>query len=302
MLALLLALAPDTWGATVFPRPPADVGLIGAMAQVEARRDQTLLDLARAHHLGYEEMLLANPDVDPWLPGQGTKVTLPTRYILPRAPRRGLVLNVPEMRIYYYPASESDQAEVRTYPVSVGRMDWATPLGTARIVAKVPDPAWRPPESIRAEAAARGEPLPEVVPAGPSNPLGRFALRLSVPGYLIHGTNKPWGIGMRVTHGCLRLYPEDIESLFHAVPVDTPVEIVNQPVKLGWLADTLYLEVHPPLEEDQAGRDSLMRTALDLVHAEVLLRRVRLSGRRLNQAVEEQRGYPVPISLPDEGR
>lgn len=287
--------------AETYTLPPADVGLIGQMRTVQAEHRDTLLDIARRHHLGHDEIILANPEVDRWLPGDGTPVVLPTRYILPDAQRTGLVLNVPEMRIYYFPPpAEGGAQEVQTFPVSVGRMDWATPLGTARVATKQTDPAWRPPESIRAEAAAKGEPLPEVVPPGPHNPLGRFALRLSIPGYLIHGTDKPWGIGMRVTHGCLRLYPEDIETLYGEVPVGTPVQIVNQPVKAGWLLDTLYLEVHPPLEEDQAGRDHLMQTAMEVVRAAVARRPARLSGRLINQAVNEQKGYPVAITLPDD--
>ncbi len=286
--------------AETYVLPPADVDLIGRTQTIPAAHEDTLLDIARRYHLGHDEMILANPGVDRWLPGEGTPVTLPTRYILPNAARNGLVLNVPEMRLYYFPpAATGGQREVQTYPVSVGRMDWSTPLGTAKVATKQKDPVWRPPASIRAEAAAKGETLPEIVPAGPENPLGQYALRLSIPGYLIHGTDKPWGIGMRVTHGCLRLYPEDIATLFGEVPVGTPVQIVNQPVKTGWWLDTLYIEVHPPLEEDVAGREHLMQTAMEAIRAAVADRPVKLSGRLINQAVNEHRGYPVPVSVPD---
>ena len=296
---LLVLLAPAAHGHT-FPLPPEDVDLVGQVRVIEAAHEDTLLDIARRYQLGHDEIVLANPGVDRWLPGEGTPITLPTRYILPAADRAGLVLNVPEMRIYFYPPAKAGEPRVvRTYPVSVGRMDWETPLGSWRIISKQTDPVWRPPESIRAEAAARGESLPAVVPAGPDNPLGRHALRLSIPSYLIHGTDKPWGIGMRVTHGCLRMYPEDIESLYDDVPVGTPVRIVNQPVKTGWLMGTLYLEVHPPLEEDEEGRANLMDAAMDAVRAAVAERPVSLSGRLINQAVHEARGYPVAISLTD---
>lgn len=299
-LPLILVLLPLAAArGQSFPLPPDDVDLVGRVQIVEAAHEDTLLDIARRHQLGHDEILLANPGVDRWLPGEGTRVTLPTRFILPAGERNGLVLNVPEMRLYYYPpAGQGGRPEVRTWPVSVGRMDWTTPLGSWKISRKQTDPAWYPPASIREEAAARGEPLPEVVPAGPDNPLGQFALRLSVPGYLIHGTNKPWGIGMRVTHGCVRMYPEDIAALYQDVAVGTPVRIVSQTVKAGWLLGTLYLEVHPPLEEDRPGRDQLLSAALDAIDAATQGRPpVRLSGRRIKQAVEKPSGYPVAVSL-----
>jgi L,D-transpeptidase ErfK/SrfK len=200
----------------------------------------------------------ANPDVDEWLPGEGTKITIPSFYVLPRAPRRGIVVNVAELRMSYFPEDSGSVPEgvapgsrrVVTHPISIGRMDWSTPLGQTTITAKVANPSWYPPQSIRDEHAARNDILPRIVPPGPDNPLGAHAMRLGLPGYLIHGTNKPSGVGMRVTHGCVRMFPEDIESLFKTVPVGTRVNIVNQPVKIGWTADgTLYLESHPALAE-----------------------------------------------------
>jgi L,D-transpeptidase ErfK/SrfK len=298
IFSLLLAIvAGGPAAAETMTLPPADVDLIGAVRIVDARQDDTLLDIARRYDIGQDEILHANPEVDRWLPGAGTKVVIPSRYVLPHTPRRGLVLNVPEMRLYYFPpVRRNEHAVIQTYPVSIGRMDWATPLGETRLVAKVKDPAWYPPDSIREEAAARGEPLPEFIPSGPDNPLGRFALRLGLPGYLIHSTNKPYGVGMRVSHGCIRMYPEDIEILFPEVSTETPVRLVNQPAKAGWLADTLYLEIHPPLEEDQAGRDALVDTVMSVVHTAQLQRPVTLSGRAINKAIEEQSGIPVPIS------
>jgi len=192
--------------AATYVLPPADVDVIGAVQTVSARHEETLLDIARAHGLGFDDIVRANPGVDPWVPGEGTQVTLPTRFVLPRAERRGLVLNLPEMRMYYFPVPAKGEAPtVVTYPVSIGRMDWSTPLGRAKIVAKVKNPSWYPPESIRKEHAEDGRPLPQVVPPGPDNPLGAFAMRLSIPGYLIHSTNRPAGVGMRVTHGCIRM-------------------------------------------------------------------------------------------------
>ncbi|MDH3978308.1 MAG: L,D-transpeptidase family protein, partial [Gammaproteobacteria bacterium] len=212
-------------------------------------------DLARIHRLGYEEIRLANPDVDTWLPGDGTEVMLPTQYILPNTVRTGLVVNLSEYRMYYY-YQDDGRKYVLTFPISIGRMDWGTPLGLASVVAKVKNPDWYPPQSIREEhlADGRGE-LARRVPAGPDNPLGDYAMRLSIPGYLIHGTNRPAGVGMRVTHGCIRMFPEDIEWLFPKIPVKTQVRLINQPYKLGWSGNDLYLEVHPPLEEGSTAEE-----------------------------------------------
>ena len=257
LLSLLLVDVTSLW-ATTYPMPPAGVDLIGEIQSVQARAEDTLLDIARRYDLGQDEILLANPTVDRWLPGEGAEVVLPTRYILPRAERKGLVLNVPEMRLYYFYSSGLEKEPVVvSYPVSVGRMDWNTPLGTARIERKDKDPSWYPPESLKLEAIEKGESLPDVVSPGPDNPLGRYALRLSIPGYLIHSTNKPFGVGMRVTHGCVRMYPENIEELFPNVPVQTMVQLVNQPVKLGWQNKTLFLEVHPLMDEDLENNQDL---------------------------------------------
>ena len=212
MLASLVLLHAGNSGATRFPLPADGDDLIGEIQLEKATRSETLLDVARRHDIGQEEIQLANPGLDRWLPEENEPLLIPSRYILPEARREGLVLNLPEMRIYFFPpASDKDAAAVDTYPVSIGRMDWKTPLGETRIVSKQRNPSWRPPRSVRQEAAAEGESIPQLVPPGPDNPLGEFALRLGRPGYLIHGTNKPYGVGMRVTHGCVRLLPEDIE-------------------------------------------------------------------------------------------
>lgn len=224
--------------------------LVGAIGTVRVTYEDTLTDIARRTGLGYEDMLRANPGVDPWLPGEDAEVVLPTRYVLPAAFRQGLVVNLPEYRLYYFTSIEGQPA-VATFPISIGRMDWETPLGRHRIVSKQARPTWYPPESIRAEHAADGDILPRAIPPGPQNPLGDYAMRLSQSGYLIHGTNKPVGIGMQVTHGCIRMYPEDIAWLFPVIPVGAAVQIVNEPYKFGWSGDGLYLEVHPHLEGDE---------------------------------------------------
>lgn len=232
--------------AASYPLPQPDEALIGQESYVTSRHQDTLLDIGKRHGLGFEEMLNANPTVDTWLPGEGTPVLLPHRHILPATARQGIVVNVAEMRLYYYPA-RSDRVE--TYPVSVGRGDWNTPVTTTSITRKTENPSWRPPASIKKEHLEDGRgALPDVVPGGPGNPLGQHALYLSLPSYLIHGTNNPDGIGMQVTHGCIRMFPADIEHLYNSVPVGTKVTIVNQHYKVGWDAGVLYVEIHPWLD------------------------------------------------------
>ena len=250
MVALLLAACGGQRMAVaeVYVLPTDGSDLVGALATVSARNEDTLIDIARRHGLGYEDVKRANPNVDIWIPGEGTEVLLPVRFVLPSGPRRGLVLNLAEYRMYYFPEPRNGEpATVMTYPISIGRMDWETPLGNTTVISKVTNPAWYPPASIRAEHAADGDPLPRIVPPGPKNPLGKYAMRLGLPGYLIHGTNRPAGVGMRVTHGCVRMFPEDIEFLFPKVGINTQVRIVNEPVKMGWDGDQLVMEVHPTL-------------------------------------------------------
>jgi L,D-transpeptidase ErfK/SrfK len=243
--------------------PPEGTDLVGVPVWVHTRHEDTLLDVARDYSVGYEEVLRANPGVDTWIPGEGTRVLLPTRYVLPPGPRDGVVINLPEYRMYYFPKPGKDgRAKVITYPISIGKMDWHTPIGQHRIISKAKNPPWFPPESVRREHAARGEPLPRVVPPGPQNPLGAYAMRLNLTSYLIHGTNDPDGVGMRVTHGCIRMFPEHIESLFPLVDVGTTVHIISEPIKVGWAADALYAEVHPPLEEESESQLRMRFTTL----------------------------------------
>jgi len=250
VVVLLLATSPSR--SEVYELPPEGFDVIGAVSTVTARYEDTLVDIARRHGLGYQDIVRANPDVNVWLPGEGVEVVLPTRFILPPSPREGLVLNLAEYRMYFYPKPKAGEpAYVYVYPMSIGRMDWETPLGRTKIVAMAKNPAWYPPQSVREEHAADGDPLPRIVPPGPENPLGSRALRLGIPGYLIHGTNRPAGVGMRVSHGCIRMFPEDIEFLFQHISVNTTVRIINAPVKMGWEGEALVAEVHPLLESPQ---------------------------------------------------
>ena len=249
-IAILLAALPVP--AAVYDLPPPGTDVIGTLATVTARHEDTLIDIASRHGLGYQDMVRANPGVNVWVPGEGTEVVLPTRFVLPPGPREGLVLNLAEYRMYYFPKPrDGATAVVHTYPISIGRMDWETPLGKTTIVAMARNPSWYPPQSVRDEHEADGDPLPRVVPPGPDNPLGTRAMRLGIPGYLIHGTNRPAGLGMRVSHGCIRMYPDDVEFLFDRVSVNTPVRIIDVPIKMGWQGDELVIEAHPLLEVAQ---------------------------------------------------
>ena len=246
-------LAGHSAGATTYTIPEDGSTLIGEDASVTTVYEDTLPDLAQRYSLGYYEIIRANPGVDVWLPGADKRLTLPGRRILPPGPRNGIVVNLPEHRLYFYPKPrKGEHPVVITYPVSIGKMDWRTPLGVTRIVSKVRNPPWYPPESVRREHAERGEPLPKVVLAGPDNPLGAFAMRLAIGGgsYLIHGTNNPVAVGMPVTHGCIRMYPEDIAALFPLVPVGTTVRLINEPVKVAWAEGQLLIEVHPPVDAE----------------------------------------------------
>ncbi len=277
-----------------FPLLPG-VQLVGESTTVAASQADTLTDIARVHGLGYNEIVWANPAVDVWLPGGGTPVTLPTRFVLPGGTRDGVVVNIAEYRLYHY-FKRDGQSMVSTYPVSIGRMDWATPIGRWVVTAKQKDPAWYPPESIRQEHLEDGRGfLAKMIPAGPDNPLGQYAMRLSASGYLIHGTNKPVGVGMQVTHGCIRMYPEDIEKLYPQIPVKTPVTIMNQPYKFGWSGNDLYLEVHPPLDDDRSTREREMTA---LTEQYVLLTRdrpARIDWQIVEEAYRQRDGIPVKV-------
>ncbi|MFO1428092.1 MAG: L,D-transpeptidase family protein [Steroidobacteraceae bacterium] len=253
VLAGCALLAPEAAFATVFDLPEDGAGLFGQVEHVRTTYEDTLIELARRYSLGYEELLRVNPGVDPWLPGADRDVVIPGQRVLPPGPREGIVVNIPEHRLYYFPKPKRDEkARVMTFPVSVGKMDWRTPLGVTRVVNKRKNPSWYPPPSVRKEHEERGDPLPAVVGPGPDNPLGAYAMRLGIPGgnYLIHGTNNPDAVGMAVTHGCLRMYPEDVEQLFNAVPVGTPVALVNEPVKISRVSGEIWLEVHPPVDAE----------------------------------------------------
>ena len=254
VLALLLSVAgAGPAQATVYQLATPDDSVVGEDQSVQTVYEDTLYDLARKFSLGSEEVIRVNPGVDPWIPEAGKTVIVPGRHILPAGPREGIVVNLPEHRLYYYPKPQRGQPrQVITYPVSIGKMDWHTPIGVTHVIGKEKNPVWFPPESVRKEHAAAGDPLPVRVPSGPDNPLGLFAMRLAAGNgtYMIHGTNNPIAVGLAVTHGCIRMYPEDVAQLFPMVPVGMPVRIINEPVKVAWVDGELLLEAHPPVDAE----------------------------------------------------
>lgn len=250
---------------------PEKSNMIGQDYQVIASQEDTLIDIARVHKVGYEEILSANPEVSVWVPGKGTAVTIPRRHILPNEARKGIVINVAELRLYYYPEIKPGETpRVETYPIGIGREGFNTPLGITKTTIRLENPAWYPPRSMRQEAAERGDPTPAVVPPGPDNPLGEHAILLDIPGYLIHGTNQPDGIGMRASRGCIRMYPEDIASIFDNVPSGTQVNIIDQPVKVGVSEEgDAYVQVFKTVDSDKVGADELKaRLRLELSASE----------------------------------
>lgn len=221
----------------------ADTQVVGRLYFTHVQGEETLRDIARAYDLGYDEITTANPGVDPWTPVTGERVLLPLAHVLPGAPREGIVINLAARRLFYYPpAAEGETQRVITHPIGIGREGWSTPLGHTKVAQKHVRPPWTVPASIRRDRAAKGDPLPAVVPPGPDNPLGSYALRLGWSSILIHGTNKPAGIGMQVSHGCIQLYPEDIETLFAGVAVGTPVTVVDQPYPVAADPEGILLE------------------------------------------------------------
>lgn len=300
-LSILCLVLSASVRATGFDMPPEDRHIVGVTATTRTEAEDTLLDIAYRHGLGFDAIIRANPGLDPWLPGAGTTVRLPNRHLLPDAPRSGIVVNLPEMRLYHFPERKTNEpARVHTYPIGIGKPGWS-PAGMKSVVsAKLIDPVWVMPESIQKEHVAEGTSTRPIMPPGPDNPLGRHALQLGQSKYLIHGTNRKYGIGMRVSHGCIRLYPSDIEELFGAVAIGTPVRILHQPYKAGWVGDTLLLEAHPPLEE-WAGHSGLTAMVSEVIKA-TESRAARVDWDSALTVARQARGIPTPIGRTHEAR
>lgn len=275
----------------------ADGGLREA-SSYQASYDDTLLELARRFKLGYVEMVAANPGTDPWVPGEGTDVILPTIHLMPNlndAEPEGIIINLADMRLYYF---HKPGDAPRSFPIGIGRDGLGTPTGVTSVVRKREDPSWHPTDRMRTEDPE----LPEVVPAGPDNPLGTRAMYLGWPQYLIHGTNKPWGVGRRVSSGCVRMYPEDVETLFEMVDIGTRVTVIDQPIKFGWIGSELYMEAHPTQKQsDQLEAQGqfdrrLEGSVVDQVLAVAGSDRGRLDWSGIRRATVERRGYPVRVT------
>ncbi len=268
--------------------------IVGKQQTYFTKYTDTFPDLARAHGLGYTEIVAANPGIDPWVPGTNTRIILPTAHIVPESAREGIVLNLADQRLYFF---EPDGTSVRSAPLGVGSDGWNTPTGSTTIIRKARNPSWYVPKSIRLEQPE----LPRVVRPGPHNPLGKHALYLGWQAYLIHGTNKPFGIGRRVSHGCVRLYPEDIAWFYDNLPVGTPVAVVDQEVKLARRNGQVFLEVHPSQSQadeiEQTGRFTpstpaeLEYKVLDAAGS----RHEAIHWQTVKQAARERRGIPVPV-------
>jgi len=283
--------------ALSFPLPKTG-DIIGDIQFVKALEGESLGELGRRYDIGFYEMMEANPDLDPWLPAPNSVVLIPTQFILPQGPRQGIVLNLAEMRLYYY---HSDKPLVTTFPIGIGKKGaptekgvWSTPLGQTKVIRKKKGPSWTPPKGIREEHLKRGDILPLVVPAGPENPLGRYALYLGFKEVLFHGSPRTGGVGVRSSHGCIRLLPEDIESLYYMVPTGTEVRIIHEPFKVGWHKNRLYLEAHQPLTEPQyVGSDSLDN--LSKAIESVVKERHAVNFATAKMVAKHPSGYPVRI-------
>jgi L,D-transpeptidase ErfK/SrfK len=291
-----------------FPYDPKVTGVVGTLQATVAEEEDTLSDIARRFNLGYDEVVNANPGVDPWLPGGGTRIVLPTQFILPDAPHEGLVVNLAALRLFYFPKPEQkgDPRVVMTMPIGIGMVGWATPTGTTKIVSKRKDPYWTPPASVRKEHAAEGDILPPRVPPGPDNPLGAFAMNLGWPSYLMHGTNKPAGVGMRASHGCIRLYPEDVATIFPMLPVGTKVTVVNQPTLYRVQDGRLYVQSFPPHEEHPEAKAAQKGLRFTKALQTKMAQRASQAGMQVDWTLVEQvvnaaNGIAMPVSQPSFG-
>jgi L,D-transpeptidase ErfK/SrfK len=264
--------------------------LVGVVASIQSHENDTLPDIARHFGLGYNDIIIANPHLDPWLPEPGNRVILPLLFIIPDVQRDGIVLNLASMRLFHFPAQPP--ARVLTYPIGIGRKGWNTPTGSTTIIAKKKNPAWHVPASILREHVEKGNPLPRIVPAGPDNPLGDYAMRLGFSGYLIHGTNKPYGVGMQISHGCVRLYPEDIDILFQQTSTGTKVRIIDQPYLLGWNKEMLFLEAHPLTQRQRmTAKDDLFKKLQQIPQQYQAL----IDWPKIDSILKRASGIPTPI-------
>jgi L,D-transpeptidase ErfK/SrfK len=266
----------------------------GEMKTVKAERKQTLLDIAKDYNLGYNQIAAANPRIDPWVPFEGASVIVPTVFVLPKIrPPFGIVVNLAEMRLYHFMFAKEGKSRFWTCPVGVGKEGYSTKLSVYTVLSKAKDPIWVVPPSVLKEDPE----LPQRVLPGPENPLGKYILRFSRLSYGIHGTNRPWGVGRRVSHGCIRLYSEDIASLFPLVPVGTLVHIIYEPIKVGWAEDKCWLQVYQDYENNI---DDPLSVVLSGISAcEQVIGPLEVDFKKIQKAIKEQSGIPVPVAQAD---
>jgi len=291
-MVFTLFMISSAQGAQTFYLPSTGDNIVGYMQTGKIQRGDTFSRIAERFGVGGQALLQANPGVHPSHLRVGQTVKIPTAYVLPEVPQEGIVINLSEMRLYYYPKGGN---VVITAPIAVGRAGWETPISNTKIVEKIQDPVWHVPESIRQASAEKGRYLPEEVPPGPENPLGQYAMRLGLGTYLIHGTNQPASIGQSVSSGCIRMYPEDIQYLFEQVPVGTPVKIINQPYKIGRYRGEYYVEAHPPIENNFSSNEAVERDYRKVIDDFVGSHEEALQWHQIEPMIQEHRGYPQRI-------
>ncbi len=293
-VAMLFGMAQMAW-ANVYPLPEDGGRLIGQIQHHQVKKGDYFKTIADTYNIGILELMESNPGVDPFLPTPGSTLTIPTQMLLPDVPRKGVVINLPELRLYYFPRNKK---EVHVFPIGIGRIGRETPEMVSKIKSRIPQPSWTPPKSIREEhLRERGEVLPRIVPAGPDNPLGEYAIQLAYGdgSYLIHGTNKDFGIGMRVSSGCVRLNPKDIEWLFNQTKYGESVRIINQTVKTSAEPNgDMVIEVHSPLSKSES--EMQLKKTLKLTNGIVkFLGQESIDNQKANDALLTQNGLPINV-------
>jgi L,D-transpeptidase ErfK/SrfK len=292
-IIMALLTAPGVASAAEYELAPGS-DVVGQIHTIVPDFNTNFVDIARKYNVAFTELQEANSNVDPWNPG-GKRIIIPGRHVMPPGPRDGVVINLAELRLYYF---KDGGRTVVTFPVGVGVTEWATPIISARISEKRVNPEWRIPESIRSSLKAKGYNVPAVVPAGPDNPLGDYAMRIGGSDYLVHGTDSPDGVGRRVSHGCVRLYPEDIQALFQQVPMGTPIRIVHEPYKFGWSNGKLFLEYHAALKEYREPPGQVAISMREALHEFIQGQAVEVLPGMLNELLHRADGMPGLIAQP----
>lgn len=288
LMAVMTLCAPPLFAITLPISPEGDI--VGEIEYAHPQAGETLMEIGLRYDMGYYEMVHANPGIDPHETlSPGARIIIPAQFILPKAPHTGIIINLAEYRLYYFPV---DDNVVMTFPVGIGHKGWSTPLGLTKIVGKQSNPTWHPTAKLIAQGSKNGVAIPDEFPPGPANPLGKHVLRLGWPTYLIHGTNRTDGIGERVSAGCIRMLPDDIEYLFDIVPTGTPVRVVNQPIKFGYMAKHLYMEAHPLLAEQ--GKQSLEKYTSAYISEQKI--QGAINQAQLNQELRHPSGIPKKLT------